>query len=394
MTQFKNSSRTNTSINNSSKFDFLAFCSEYLELREETRAEINIKLAAYSIAFALAVLGNILVIVIVLRKSQFKTTTNLFIINMAFSDVLMSVVCMPSTIYSIATQNMGESILIGWYGVLLCKLLPFLQALSIAVSILTLATLAGDRYCAIVYPFLNLISKNRARVLIAVIWFVSACFNAPFLYFMNLNEGICRENWEPYLDDDNSAKIYTIVTFVFLYAVPLVLITFFYAALVKELWHGSRLHSNQTRAFSENKSVLKMVMTIVIIFAICWLPLHAITFVVLFTEDLHLRICGVKQSILFMGWFMGHVTTAINPVIYLVFNESFRREVFKIFQGMCRRCVRKSHVVSERQYPGSRSSATRQTQAASSSSNEDKSTAGKANDAFEMISEAGATNNA
>ncbi|KAK3733771.1 hypothetical protein QZH41_000679 [Actinostola sp. cb2023] len=380
----------NNSSNHSDAFDYLVFCTEYLNIRQETPVETNLKLTAYTVAFVLAVIGNILIIAIVLRKSHFKTTTNLFIINMAFSDVMMAFVCMPTTMYTIATKNIGQSILTGTFGIAICKVLPFLQGLSIAVSILTLTTLAADRFLAIVYPFRNFISKSRSKLLIAAVWIVGGCFNAPSLYAMTLYEendrSFCFEKWAPHFDETKASQRYTIVLFVFLYAIPLMLITFFYAALIRELWQGSRHHSNQTRAFSENKSVLKMVLTVVIIFAVCWLPLHVIFFVIMFTEDRALLTCGLKPSIVFMGWFMGHVNSAINPVIYFVFNDSFRREILNMLGGMYQHCLRKRLVLSDGPLPGSRNSTTRQTHAVSISSNEDKS-GGKNNDAFEMNSQ-------
>lgn len=391
MTTFSNS--TNSSANNNSRFDIIAYCTEYLNLREETQVETNLKLAAYIIAFIVAVIGNVLVIVIVLRKTQFKTTTNLFIINMAFSDVMMAIVCIPLTAYAIASKNIGQAIVVGWFGVAICKLFPFLQGLSIAVSILTLTTLAGDRYVAIVYPFRNFISKSRAKILILIIWFIGMCFNAPLLYSMRLHEDegtpYCSENWKPHFDQARSIRVYTIVLFVFLYAVPLMLITFFYAALMRELWQGSTLHSNQTRAFSENKAVLKMVLTVVVIFAISWLPIHVVPFVTFFTTDKNLLICGVNPSITFVGWFMGHASSAVNPIVYMVFNDNFRREVLNAFRNLYQKCLKRRQAISERPFPESRTSTTRQTHAVSISSNEDKSTVGKANDAFEMVAENG-----
>ncbi|XP_031572764.1 QRFP-like peptide receptor [Actinia tenebrosa] len=318
--------------------DRLNICMEYLNVREETNTEISLKITAYSLALGLAMIGNILVIVIVLRKTHFKTTTNLFIVNMAFSDVMMALICMTISIYSIAVKNMGQSTFQGILGLLICKLLPFLQGISVAVSILTLSTLAADRFLAIVYPFQNFISKFRAKILIVLIWMVAALFNAPLIYAMKFyKEGgvmVCYEIWEPYFDEERASKNYTIVLFVFLYAIPLILVTFFYTALIRELWRGKSLHSNKTRAFAENKSVVKMVMTIIIAFAVCWLPIHVNNFIVLFSSDEMIKYCGLKHSIIFIGWFMGHVNTSINPIIYFTYNEKFRKELKNMYRAV------------------------------------------------------------
>jgi hypothetical protein len=310
------------------------------------------KISVYVVAFVLAIVGNLLVLAIVFRKSKFKTTTNFFIANLASSDVLIAVVCMPTSMFSIASKNIGQSVLNGHAGVLICKMLPFLQGLSVAVSILTMFVLAADRFLAIVFPFQKIITKQRAKILIAALWIVGVIFNAPLLYAMKLHEDgdmrFCYENWEPYFDDEKASKDYTIVLFLFLYAIPLVLVTFFYSTLLRELWRGKHLHHNKTVACNENKAVLKMIVTVIVTFAICWLPVHVTVFVVLFTKDRLIQMCGLSPVIIFIGWFMGHMNSAVNPIIYLIYNENFRSEFFKMFQQIGRVVLRKKPKIQER----------------------------------------------
>lgn len=319
------------SSNSSSSND--SFCVEYLHLRPETQVETNIKLAVYTIAFIIAIIGNILVIAIVLRKSQVKTTANMFIINMAVSDLLMAMVCMPTTIFTIASDNRSQMIVKGALGTAICKMVPFLQGLASAASVLTFLMLAADRYLAIVYPFTRYITRKRAKLLIAVIWIVGAFMNAPLLYAMNVDEyDYCIEIWEPHFDTNKATIDYTIVIFVFLYVLPLMLITFLYSALIKELWRS--VQSTKTVAYNENKAVLKMLVTIIVIFAVCWLPIHVTLFYVYFSNDSNTQRCGINPVVYFIGWFMGHVNCSINPIIYFSFNERFQQELIKLVRGL------------------------------------------------------------
>ena len=375
-----------------SSFDFIKVCSKFLNLREETLTESGLKIAAYAVAFTLAMIGNILVITIVLRKSHLKTTTNLFIINMAFSDVMMALICMPTSVYSIATKNLGQSIT-GIPGLIMCKSLPFLQGLAVAVSILTLSTLAADRFLAIVYPFQNFISKSRAKILIGIIWFVGFAFNAPMIYAMKFyfdgERWYCHEIWSPAFDENTAARDYTVVLFVFLYAIPLILVTFFYTALIRELWRGKSLHSNKTRAFTENKAVLKMVLTVIIAFAVCWLPVHVNMFIVLFSHDKWSPLWHTTNYH-FHGWFLAQVNSSINPIIYFIFNENFRREVVTMMGFIRDVPLRRKRTSREIPLPvNRRGTTTKNTQNTSVSSNEENN-AGKNNEAFEMVSENGA----
>ena len=74
----------------------------------------------YLIIFVLGVFGNTLVILVILRNKAMQTPTNIFIVNMAFSDVLMCLFAVPFTpLHSFMKE---------WYfGDMLCKLFPTSQ---------------------------------------------------------------------------------------------------------------------------------------------------------------------------------------------------------------------------------------------------------------------------
>ncbi|XP_031562962.1 neuropeptide FF receptor 2-like [Actinia tenebrosa] len=341
---------SNRSVNES--FGSILSCSQYRDISRDSTVVITIKITVYAVAFVLAIIGNATVLAIVFRRSSFKTTTNFFIANLAISDIIMAVICMPTSMFSIAAKNISHSLLQGIAGILICKMLPFLQGLAIAVSILTMFTLAADRFLAIVFPFRKIITKRRAKALIGGLWVLGVIFNAPLLYAMKLHEDgevrLCYEDWEPHFDDDRASKDYTIVLFVFLYAIPLVLVIVFYSALLRELWRGKHLHHNKTVACKENQAVLRMIVTVIVTFAVCWLPVHVTVFIALFTDDQLIKRCGLSPILVFIGWFMGHVNSALNPIIYFIYNENFRNEFFKLLQGVMRAILRKKPRIEER----------------------------------------------
>lgn len=53
---------------------------------------------AYLFIFLLCMVGNILVCVIVLGNRRMRTVTNLFILNLAVSDLLVGIFCIPTTL--------------------------------------------------------------------------------------------------------------------------------------------------------------------------------------------------------------------------------------------------------------------------------------------------------
>lgn len=53
---------------------------------------------AYLFIFLLCMVGNIVVCLIVLENRRMRTVTNLFILNLAISDLLVGIFCIPTTL--------------------------------------------------------------------------------------------------------------------------------------------------------------------------------------------------------------------------------------------------------------------------------------------------------
>ena len=120
-----------------------------------------------------------------------------------------------------------------------------------------------------------------------------------------------------------------VIRFVLLYVVPLLTMVFLYAKIVLHMWNrrapGEHIDKNHRHIEKQKRKVVTMLITIVTLFAICWLPAHVNHF--LYTFDYQLFLC-LPTSFIFTLYFLTHVNTAINPCLYLIFNESFR-EGFK-----------------------------------------------------------------
>lgn len=55
-------------------------------------------IVAYALIFLLCMVGNTLVCFTVLRNRHMRTVTNMFILNLAVSDLLVGIFCMPTTL--------------------------------------------------------------------------------------------------------------------------------------------------------------------------------------------------------------------------------------------------------------------------------------------------------
>lgn len=55
-------------------------------------------IVAYTFIFLMCMIGNFLVCFIVVKNRQMRTVTNMFILNLAISDLLVGIFCMPTTL--------------------------------------------------------------------------------------------------------------------------------------------------------------------------------------------------------------------------------------------------------------------------------------------------------
>ena len=128
----------------------------------------------------------------------------------------------------------------GLSGNISCKFLAFSQGASMACSIFSLTALAFERFFAVVYPMWKIVTKRRTRWLITLIWMALFASISPMLYAtkVQLFEGVpyCIEDWAPAFDSKRARRICTIVSFVLLYALPLLVISVLYSAIVAKVW--------------------------------------------------------------------------------------------------------------------------------------------------------------
>ncbi|CAG2160796.1 unnamed protein product [Oppiella nova] len=79
----------------------------------------------YILIFVLGIAGNALVCYVVIRNSTMHTVTNMFITNLALSDVLLCLFAVPFTPLYLLTYK-------EWvFGTALCHLVPFVQGSNI-----------------------------------------------------------------------------------------------------------------------------------------------------------------------------------------------------------------------------------------------------------------------
>ncbi|XP_029382538.1 neuropeptide Y receptor Y2, like [Echeneis naucrates] len=293
---------------------------------------------AYSTIIVLGVLGNSLVIYVIYRFKTLRTVTNFFIANLAVADLLVNTLCLPFTlVYTLQ----GE-----WkFGSVLCFLLPFAQGLAVHVSTVTLNVIALDRHRCIVYHLETRMRKDVCFGVIALTWVLSAVLASPLAIFreygsFSLEPGhtiqVCTEKWPGKSTD---GTIYSISMLILQYFLPLSIISFAYA----RIWSKLRGHvgpaesSGNSSAGSERhrrrQKTTKMLVTMVVVFAVSWLPFHAFQL----ATDIDSTVLDMRDFHLLYTVFhvIAMCSTFANPLLYGWMNRNYRAAFLAVFK--CRR---------------------------------------------------------
>ena len=297
---------------------------------------------AYSVIFVLGVAGNTLVVYVVARNSTMQTITNVFIANLAMSDIMMCLLAVPFTPIS--------GLLQAWpFGNALCHLVPMTLGVSVYVSTLTSTAIAVDRFCVIVHPFLRRMHVSACLVLIFVIWMIAISISMPLALYQHLvpigdEFYSCEENWP----GKGSRQLFTVISITLQYIVPCVIIIYCYARVSVALRRRARgtigtgssssRRSTTEDGVAELRSRIKlrrkrrtnrMLIAMVAIFAVCWLPLNVIHLSLEYDESIG------ESPYFLLVFFAAHVvamsSTVYNPFLYAWMNDNFRKEFRRVF---------------------------------------------------------------
>ena len=304
-----------------------------------TKAENVGKLSAYVIVFAISLFGNILILNVICKSKNMHRNTNLLILNMAISDLVIPVVVIPRRVIQIALEiPSAKWILSGVTGEITCKLQTFMQDFSGLVSTLTLVLISLERLVAVAFPLRAKMVTYRLRVkMIILSWVVSAAIHAPYFYIFKLfefnSEVYCIASWEPAFEEPSTGKFYITFLCISVILIPFSLLAGIYTVIVSILIRQRNHLRDAVRGGiirdKMNRNVLKMAVTIVVIFAICWAPLNINLLLATFFRKSQNAWC-TPPAFAFIAEFLVIANAAINPFVYFGFVENYRRNLKRV----------------------------------------------------------------
>lgn len=342
----------NTSLSNSSSENYSI----------ESAVDI-VHFASCVVITLLSFLGNTFVIVAIAKNHNLRTVSNYFVSSLAVTDVFVSILILPLGLQYLFLRR--------WYiGRVLCTLWVSIDVLLITASILSLCAISIDRYRAINQPIKYAVRRTPtlAGKIIGAVWSLSFLVSVPSVFVIDYSNETLQCGIQ------RNAAFAICSSFVSFYG-PLFVVLFVYvkiyraakkrAAMVGNNFNTvsmvefsiemmkpqlrrqttlQRLRSTLSRAnvfqsASEGASSTSRISTtrerkaartiaiIVGVFIACWLPF--------FVMHVTLSVCDTcnvsEQTYIIISW-IGYWNSALNPIIYTLFNKDFRRAFSKMLR--------------------------------------------------------------
>uniref|UniRef100_A0A915KE43 G-protein coupled receptors family 1 profile domain-containing protein n=1 Tax=Romanomermis culicivorax TaxID=13658 RepID=A0A915KE43_ROMCU len=282
----------------------------------------------YLIMF-LSGLLNLVTLIMIIGFRRMRTVTNVYIFNLSLAD-LIYVLFLPCVVMFQLTQN--------WtLGPVVCKLFHIADTLCHSNWCKIHRTQKMAKYVAIFGWLLITVPMMPAYMYSGVIDIGSNLSICSFRWpgdtqswdvnESNIEQMIEEEEAATDNDETNPTEYYfTLYTFVFCFALPTVVITFFSFKVLRRLMRASRRARERLRNRQKQyayRKVTRLVLLLVVVFVVCWSPVWIMSLIVLlnpyYIQYWYFRIAFNAVHAL------PYLNCAINPVVYALLTEPFKR---------------------------------------------------------------------
>uniref|UniRef100_A0A3Q3MVH7 G-protein coupled receptors family 1 profile domain-containing protein n=1 Tax=Mastacembelus armatus TaxID=205130 RepID=A0A3Q3MVH7_9TELE len=347
--------------------------------------------------------GNVLVCLSVYLEKALKTTTNYFIVSLAFADLMLAVLVLPLFVYAEFQGGVWS------LDMMMCDGLMTMDVMLCTASIFNLCAISVDRFIAVSIP-LNYNRKHvdyRQLILLSATWLLALAVASPVIF--GINNVPNRDPSECKLEDNN----YVVYSSVCSFFIPCPIMVLLYFGVFRGLQHWeearkaklrssieacrklqhaavatalpplagtipgplpmplpriierdlaqSRLDDTDDdiqqeipypRQYRENsvptvifsqqqqkkrakintreRKAMRVLPVVVGCFLFCWTP-----FFVVHTMRAVCLTCNIPPPLMSTVTWLGYVNSALNPIIYTVFNTEFKKFFKKCFRSCC-----------------------------------------------------------
>ncbi|KAH3870004.1 hypothetical protein DPMN_033182 [Dreissena polymorpha] len=277
------------------------------------------------------IFGNIIVIWMFSREQSLRTSSNMFIVNLAISDCTFCVVN-GFPLMSLSAFNKR------WiFGQAACEFYGLIGGIFGIMSINTNAMIAIDRYMAIARPIhvAKFMTRKRAFFMIIIVWILSlvTCLPPIFGWGRYIPEGFQTSCTFDYLTRTENNRTYIIFMYILGFAAPLTTIIVCYFMIVRAVMKheqemkktakkmNAEIRTNQEEKRMEIK-VAKISIMILCLYLLSWLPYATIALIAQFGDPMFVTPFWSEIPVLF-----AKASSMHNPLVYAFSHPKFRKAV-------------------------------------------------------------------
>ncbi|XP_038611172.1 endothelin-1 receptor [Tachyglossus aculeatus] len=287
--------------------------------------------------FIVGMVGNATLLRIIYQNKCMRNGPNALIASLALGDLIYIVIDIPINVFKLLAQR--------WpfehsdFGVFLCKLLPFLQKASVGITVLNLCALSVDRYRAVAswsrvqgigIPLITAIEIVSIWILSFILAIPEAIgfVMVPFEYKGEEHKTCMLNATTKFMEFYRDAKDWWL--FGFYFCVPLACTAIFYTLMTCEMLNrrNGSLRIALSEHLKQRREVAKTVFCLVVIFALCWFPLHLSRILkkTVYNEK-DMNRCELLSFLLLLDYISINLATmnsCINPIALYFVSKKFK----------------------------------------------------------------------
>ncbi|XP_073436693.1 opsin-5-like isoform X2 [Dendrobates tinctorius] len=291
--------------------------------------------AVYSLFGLFSLSGNSMLLLVAYRKRSILKPAEFFIVNLAISDLGMTVTLFPLAIPSLFAHR--------WlFDRLVCKYYAFCGVLFGLCSLTNLTVLSAVcciKVCSPMYG--NKFSSSHSRVLLLCVWTYAFVFaTAPLAdwgsYGPEPYGTACCIDWKA-ASQEHRAVSYIVALFVFCYIIPCTVILISYTLILLTVIGARKAvqqHlSPQNKGSAVHNLIIKLSVAVCIGFLLAWTPYAVVALLAAFGDARF-----VPPIVFALAAVFAKSSTLYNPVVYLLLKPNFLNVITKdlsVFQAVC-----------------------------------------------------------
>ncbi|NXV73277.1 CCR8 protein, partial [Atlantisia rogersi] len=276
----------------------------------------------YSILFVTGLMGNALVVWVLTVFKKVKAMTDIYLLNLAISDLLF-VFSLPF----LANYTIRRH----WtFGNVMCKIISSAYFIGFYSSVFFITIMSINRYLAIVRSVYALKVQTTARGVISslVLWAIAILASVPDLtFFQEMKDNNQTKCIPHYPEGNNGWRTFSnFQVNVLGWLIPVGILVFCYHSILQNL----------QKCRTQNKfRAMKLVFIVVIVFFLFWTPVNIVIFLDSLRNMQIIDDCQTSQRLdiaLELAEALSFVHCCLNPIIYAFVGEKFKEHLRKGFR--------------------------------------------------------------